>query len=398
MLVIIALSISIFRYFAYPFGDIPDLGATIPAHLDLNLQSEIYHLAHNVPTTTPASLAQLTLSGGIYVNTFDLPSLLLYSYSCLPFIVCSVGLQFLLAFSAIPKISYLNVARKLGLLIITAPSTSYALISPKDEAFINCLALISFFAVIKLYLAIDSRAVKSMALQHGMYLFLMASFLYGASLFFKDNQIDIVLGFMGLSLVALFLNNAKLQPFSFVRFSLLKPTIGSVLTFLLLCLIAFLVSISSLFLPYIYKFFSGSAPQSVSFVSSSGLLVEEISSKYPTLFRPVFTLLSLSFGTASGYSIQILTRSAIIVAVVTPFWRFFNLRNCYLCQQLVILSLLCVLLALSLFPGYSNYKYWIFLSPLFFLPSALYAFKPLFILFIFVYFELFFKAILLQFQ
>jgi len=399
MLLVIALVISIFRYFAYPLGDLPDLCATIPDHLSLALQLEIDRLSCSALEIAPSDLVRLTLTGGIYANTIELPSFFLYIYACLPFLFCSIGLQIFLSFSSRLQLVYFRIFQKLGLLIIAAPSTSYALISPKNEAFINCLGIISFFAIIKLFISFDSRdGIKRGYIKHIPYLLLMPTALYGLSVYFKDNQADIVLAFLALPIFLLLLKYFKIQPLSFLRFTLKKPTVGLLVTYFCIFLIILLVAFSSAYLSSIYTIFANSAPKSIAFVASSGLLNQDTAMKYPTLVRPFFTLLSLSFGTASGYSIQIFSRAALIIAIVAPFRKFLTHRRGLLDHQLVIVSLLGVLIALSIFPGYSNYKYWIFMAPLFFLPSALYSSRLPLILFLIVYAELFFKAVLLQFK
>lgn len=399
MLILIALVISIFRYYAYPLGDLPDLCATIPDHLSLALQLEIDRLSCSALEIAPSDLFRLTLTGGIYANAFELPSFFLYVYSCLPFLFCSIGLQSFLSFSSKPWSDYSRTFQKLSLLIVAAPSTSYALISPKNEAFINSLGIIFFFAIVKLLISIDSRdVIRREYVKHIPYLLLMLIALYGLSVYFKDNQAEIVLAFLSLPIFLLLLRYIKIQPLSFLRFSLARPTVGSLLTYICIFFILVLVAYSSAFLLSMYTVFVNSAPKSIALVASSGLLNEDTAIKYPTLVRPVFTLLTLSFGTAYGYSIQIFSRAALIFAIVAPFSKFLTFRKGLLDHQLVIVSLLCVLIALSIFPGYSNYKYWIFMAPLFFLPSALYSWKLPLILFLIVYAELFLKAVLLRFS
>ena len=399
MLVAIALVICIFRYYAYPLGDLPDLCATIPDHLSLALKFEIESLSCSALEIVPLDLVRLTLTGGIYANTFELPSFFLYMYSCLPFLFCSIGIQSLLSYYSRARSAYFRTVQKLGLLVVVAPSTSYALISPKNEAFINCLGIISFFAIVLLFVSIDSRVVvKTWYVKLIPYVLLMLTALYGLSFYFKDNQAEIVLAFLALPIFLLILKYFKIQPLSFLRFSLTSPSVGSIVTYICILLTMALVAYSSAYLSSIYTILSNSAPESIAFVASSGLLNEDTAMKYPTLIRPVFTLLTLSFGTASGYSIQIFSRAALIFAIVAPFWKFLTHRRGLLDHQLVIVSLLGVLIALSIFPGYSNYKYWIFMAPLFFLPSALYSWKLPLILFLIVYAELFLKAVLLQFS
>lgn len=383
----------------YPLGDLPDLGTTIPDHLSFSLQSEIDNLSASAPEIVPSSLVWLTLTGGIYANTFELPSFLLYIYSCLPFLFCSICLQSLLSFSTRPHQFYFSRIQKLGLLIVAAPSTSYALISPKNEAFINCLGIIFFFAIVKLFISTGSReAIRAEYVKHIPYLLLMITASYGLSVYFKDNQAEIVLAFLSFPVLILLFKYLNIQPLSFVRFSLTSPTVGSVVTYFLIFLIVFLAAYSSAYLSTIYTIFANTAPKSIANVAISGLLNEDTAMKYPTLVRPVFTLLTLSFATASGYSIQIFSRAALIFAIVAPFWKFLTHRRGLLDHQLVIVSLLVVLIALTVFPGYSNYKYWIFMAPLFFLPSALYSWKLPLILFLIVYAELFLKAVFLSFS
>lgn len=399
MLLAIALVISIFRYYAYPLGDLPDLCATIPNHLSLALQLEIDRLSCSALQIAPSDLVRLSLTGGIYAQIFELPSFLLYIYSCLPFLFCSIGLQSLLSFSSRSRPAYFRTFQKLGLLIVAAPSTSYALISPKNEAFINSFGIIFFFAIVKLFISLGGRDVtRRGCIKYIPYLLLMLTALYGLSVYFKDNQAEIVLAFLALPIFLLLLKCLKAQPLSFLRFSLTSLTVPSLVTYTCIFLIMVLVAYSSAYLPSIYTVFANSAPESIAFVASSGLLNEDTAMKYPTLIRPVFTLLTLSFGTASGYSIQIFSRAALILAIVAPFWKFLTHRRGLLDHQLAILSLLGVLIALSVFPGYSNYKYWIFMAPLFFLPSALYSWKLPLILFLIVYAELLLKAVLLQFS
>jgi len=380
-------------------GDLPDLGTTIPDHLSFSLQSEISNLSFSVPKIAPLDLVWLTLAGGTYASVFELPSFLLYLYSCLPFLFCSIGLQSLLSFSSKPRLAYFRTFQKLGLLIVAAPSTSYALISPKNEAFINCLGVISFFAIVKLLICLDSReATRAEYVKNIPYLLLMFTVVYGLSVYFKDNQAEIVLAFLALPIFLLLLKYFNIQPLSFVRFSLTSPTVGSLVTYFCIFLIVLLVAYSSVYLSSIYATLANTAPKSIANIAFSGLLNEDTAMKYPTLVRPVFTLLSLSFATASGYSIQILSRAALILAIVAPFRKFLTHRRGLLDHQLVIVSLLVVLIALTVFPGYSNYKYWIFMAPLFFLPSALYSWKLPLILFLIVYAELFLKAVLLSFS
>ena len=399
MLLVIALVISVFRYFAYPLGDLPDLCATIPDHLSLGLQLEIDRLSCSALEIAPSDLFRLTLTGGIYANTFELPSFFLYIYSCLPFLFCSIGLQSFLSFSSRPRPACFRTFQKLSLLIVAAPSTSYALISPKNEAFINSLGIISFFAIVKLFISFDRCDVtRREYFKRIPYLLLMLTALYGLSAYFKDNQAEIVLAFLALPIFLLFLKYFEIQPLSFLSFSLARPTVGSIVTYICIFLIIVFVAYSSAFLSSMYTVFTISAPESIALVARSGLVNEDIAMKYPTLVRPVFTLLTLSFGTAYGYSVQIFSRAALIFAIVAPFSKFLTFRKGLLDHQLVIISLLCVLMALSIFPGYSNYKYWIFMAPLFFLPSALYSWKLPFILFLIVYAELFLKAVLLRFS
>ena len=399
MLVAIALVISIFRYYAYPLGDLPDLCGTIPDHLSPALQLEIDRLSCSALDIAPSDLVRRALTGGVYANTFELPSFFLYIYSCLPFLCCAIGLQSLLSFSSKPRPIYFRTYQKLCLLIVAAPSTSYALISPKNEAFINCLGIISFFAIVKLAIFLHSLESSSVGyVKRIPYLVLMFAGLYGLSVYFKDNQAVIVLVFLTLPIFLLILKYFKIQPLSFLRFSLTSPTVGSLVTYVCIFLTIVLVAYSSSYLSSIYTIFLYSAPESIANVASSGLLNDDTAMKYPTLLRPVFTLLSLSFATASGYSIQVFSRAALILAIVVPFWKFLTLRRGLLDHQLVIVSLLIVLIALSIFPGYSNHKYWIFMAPLFFLPSALYSWKPPLLLFLIVYAELFLKAVLLQFS
>lgn len=399
MLVAIALVICIFRYYAYPLGDLPDLCATIPDHLSLALKFEIESFSCSALEIVPLDLVRLTLTGGIYANAFELPSFFLYIYSCLPFLFCSISLQSLLSFSSRTQPPYFSTFQKLGLLIVAAPSTSYALISPKNEAFINCLGIVFFFAIIKLFISIDSRdAIGTAYIKYIPYLLLMPIALYGLSVFFEDNQVEIVLAFLALPIFLLILKYFKIQPLSFLRFSVTRPTVGSLVTYICIFLIMVLVAYSSVYLSSIYTIFLDSTPQSIANVASAGLLNEDTAMKYPTLVRPVFTLLILSFGTASGYSIQILSRAALTLAIAAPFWKYLTHRRGLLDHQLVVVSLLVVLIALSIFAGYSNYKYWIFMAPLFFLPSALYSWKLPLILFLIVYAELFLKAVILQFS
>ena len=210
MLVAIALVISIFRYYAYPLGDLPDLCATIPDHLSLALKFEIESLSCSALEIVPSDLVRLTLTGGVYVNTFELPSVSLYIYSCLPFLFCSFGIQSLLSFSSRSRSAYFSILQKLGLLIVAAPSTSYALISPKNEAFINCLGIISCFAIVKLFISIDSRdAFSTGYIKHIPYLLLMLTALYGLSVYFKDNQAEIVIAFLALPIFLLILKYFK---------------------------------------------------------------------------------------------------------------------------------------------------------------------------------------------
>lgn len=399
MLFVIALVICIFRYFSYSFGDLPDLCVTIPDHLSLALQSEINRLSCSALEIAPSDLVRLTLTGGVYVHTFELPSVSLYIYSCLPFLFCSIGIQSLLSFSSRSRPIYFGMFQKLGLLIVVAPSTSYALISPKNEAFINFLGIVFFFAIIKLFVSIDSRdAIGTGYIKYIPYLLLMSIALYVLSVFFEDNQVEIVLAFLAMPIFLLILKYFKIQPLTFLRFSVTRPTVGALVTYICIFLIMVLVAYSSSYLSSIYTIFHNYAPDSIANVASSGLMNEDTAIKYPTLVRPVFTLLTLSFGTASGYSIQILSRTALILAIAAPFWKYLTHRRGLLDHQLVVVSLLVVLIALSIFPGYSNYKYWIFMAPLFFLPSALYSWKLPLILFLFVYAELFLKAVLLQFS
>jgi hypothetical protein len=139
---------------------------------------------------------------------------------------------------------------------------------------------------------------------------------------------------------------------------------------------------------------SSSALKSVSEVALVSLSIDDISTKYPTVFRPVFSILGLAFSTASGYSIQVFTRLSLSLAIVIPFGYYFRVRRGSIDSSLLILAILFWLLPLSIFPGYSNYKYWVFLSPLLFLPVSLKYSRLVMTLFLLVYAELSIKALL----
>ena len=395
MLIAIAILINFFRYLAYPFGDIPDLEATIPEHLGLSIQSEAYHLSQSFPPTAPSNSLALILLGGHYESSYDYPSWSLYFYSSIPFILCCAGLQILLLYSRSLAQPYFALHSRLASLVVIAPSTSYNLISPKNEAITNSLAILLVFAFVQLscngHPAFFARKYERI---HLVLILFVLILLLASSFVFKDNQIDIISAFIVLIFLAFLVNRIAPNTLSFIDFNLKKIRHNNIATYSVVLLLVLFVTISSYLLPVIYPLLSNSAFKSVSDVSLFGLSNNETSVKYPTIFRPVFSILSLVFSTASGYSVQVFTRLLLSLAIVIPFGHYFSVRRGSVDSFLLVFAILLWLLGLSIFPGYSNYKYWVFLSPLLFLPASFKNAKFIFILFALVYAELSIKALL----
>ena len=395
MLIALAILIAVFRYLAYPFGDIPDLEVTIPEHLGLSIQSEAYHLSQSFPPTLPSNPLALILSGGHYESSYDYPSWSLYFYSSLPFILCCAGLQILLLYSRSLAQPYFALHARLSGLVVIAPSTSYNLISPKNEAITNSLAILLVFGIVQLccngHPTLFARKHERIHLALILFVLIL---LFASSFFFKDNQIDIVSAFIVLIFLAFLANRIAPNALSFIDFTLKKIRHNNIATYFVVLLLVLFVTISSYLLPIVYPILSDSAFSSVSVVSDYGLSNNDISLKYPTIFRPVFSVLSLAFSTASGYSVQFFTRLLLSLAIVLPFGHYFSVRRGNVDSTLLVFAILLWLLGLSLFPGYSNYKYWVFLSPLLFLPASFKNAKFVFILFVLVYAELSIKALL----
>ena len=395
MLVALAILIAVFRYFAYPFGDIPDLEVTIPEHLGLSIQLEAYHLSQSFPLTLPSNSLALILLGGHYESSYDYPSWSLYFYSSLPFILCCAGLQILLHYSRSLPQPYFALHTRLASLVVIAPSTSYNLISPKNEAITNSLAILLVFTIVQLCCNGHPAFFVGKHERTHLVLILFVLILLFASYFvFYDNQLDIISAFIALTLLAFLVNRIAPNVLSFVDFTLNKIRYKSVLTYFAVFLLIFIVSISSSLLPVIYPLLSNFALKSVSDVSIVSLSLTDVSAKYPTVFRPVFSILGLAFSTASGYSVQVLTRLLLSLAIVIPFGHYFSVRCRSVDSTLLVFAILLWLLGLSIFPGYSNYKYWVFLSPLLFLPASFKNAKFVIILFALVYAELSIKALL----
>ena len=395
MLVALAILIAVFRYLAYPFGDIPDLEATIPEHLGLSIQSEAYHLSQSFPLTLPSNALALILWGGHYESSYDYPSWSLYFSSSLPFVFCCTGLQILLLYSRSLPQPYFALHTRLASLVVIAPSTSYNLISPKNEAITNSLAILLVFTIVQLCCNGHPAFFVGKHERTHLVLILFVLILLFASYFvFYDNQLDIVSAFIALTLLAFLANRMAPNVLSFVDFTLNKIRYKSVLTYFAVFLLIFIVSISSSLLPVIYPLLSNFALKSVSDVSTVSLSFTDISTKYPTIFRPVFSILGLAFSTASGYSVQVFTRLLLSLSIVMPFGHYFSVRRGSVDSTLLIFAILFWLLGLSIFPGYSNYKYWVFLSPLLFLPASFKNAKFVIILFALVYAELSIKALL----
>ena len=132
-------------------------------------------------------------------------------------------------------------------------------------------------------------------------------------------------------------------------------------------------------------------------VAEHGILYySDVLHKYNLIFRFYNTFSTFTFATANGFTIALAFKFALVYLFI------FSLKNCLpllpnpkLYLGTLFINLIAIFLLISVFVGYSNYKYWMYLTPILLLPLAVCNFNRVILLLIFVYLEITFRSLVL---
>ena len=381
----------LWRSFAFPLNDIPDLSVTNIV-LPIIPSAEIYFNSSSLLVNIPFdSLLYGNLLGTTYYSVYKLPPLLFYVICCVPYLLSLFGIFFASKSLASIFPDYKHLIYRLAVLTFAWPSTIYYLIAPKAEAYWLALLIVcSFILVVQISFSnsFDLGGPKLFA-----WLFWLLPFLVILLSFFQDNEFIIALMFFALNLLAI-QSFYKFFP-DRISFSLaLKWKIFR----LYLIVFSFLIAFASVGGSLIYALnerISVLGLGAASTVAEHGILYySDVLYKYNLLFRFYNTFSTFVFATANGFTIALAFKAALIGLLV------FSLKSCLallpnpkLYLSMFFVNLLAIFLLISVFAGYSNYKYWMYLTPILLLPFAACNFNRAILLLAFVYVEISFRSL-----
>jgi hypothetical protein len=379
------------RYFAFPLIDIPDISVTNIV-LPIIPSAETYFNSSSAFVNIPyGSLLYGNILGSTYDSVYTLPPLFFYVICCVPYLLTSFGIFFASKSLASSFPIHKNLIYKLAVLTCAFPSTIYYLIAPKAEAYwLAFLIVCSFILVIQIsfsnYFDLGSRKLFAWLLWSLPFLVILLSF-------FQDNQFIIALMFFALNLFAV-LRFHKFFP-DRIRFSLTLERKNFRLYFIVFSLLIAFASVSGSLIYALNERVSVLGLGHISTVADHSInYYAEVLFKYNLSFRFYNTFSTFVFATANGFTIAL----AFKVAIIGLF--LISLKNCLpllpnpkLYFSMFFVNVLVIFLVLSVFAGYSNYKYWMYMTPILLLPLAVCNFNRVILLLIFVYLEISFRSL-----
>ena len=381
----------LWRYFAFPLIDIPDISVT-NILLPIFPSAETYFNSSSALVNIPFdSLLYSNILGSTYDSVYKLPPLLFYVICCAPYLLTSFGIFFAFKSLASSFPAYKYSIYKLAVLTCAWPSTIYYLIAPKAEAY--WLAFLIVCAFILVFQISFSNPFNLGARKLFAWLLWSLPILLVLLSFFEDNQFIIVLMFFALNLFAI-KRFYKFFP-DRISFSLVLKRKIFLLYFIIFSLLIAFASLSGSLIYALNERVSVLGLGAASTVAEHGILYySDVLYKYNLFFRFYNTFSTFVFATANGFTIALVFKVALISLFV------FSLKNCLpllpnpkLYLSMLFVNLFVIFLLISVFVGYSNYKYWMYLTPILLLPLAVCNFNKVILLLIFVYVEISFRSL-----
>ena len=382
----------LWRYFAFPLIDIPDISDT-NILLPIFPSVERYFNSSSALVSIPFdSLLYGNILGSTYDSAYKMPPLLFYVTCCIPYLLTSVGIFFASKSLASSFPAYKYSIYKLAVVTCAWPSTIYYLIAPKAEAY--WLAFLIVCAFILVFQISFGNSFNLGASKLFSWLLWSLPFLVILLSFFQDNQFIIALMFFALNLFAI-QRFYKFFP-DRISFSLALKRKIFLLYFIIFSLLIAFASVSGSLIYALNERVSVLGLGAASAVAEHGILYySDVLYKYNLLFRFYNTFSTFVFATANGFTIALAFKVAIIGLFV------FSLKNCLpllpnpkLYLSMLFVNLITIFLLISVFVGYSNYKYWMYLTPVLLLPLAVCNFNRVILLLIFIYVEISFRSLL----
>ena len=381
----------LWRYFALPLIDIPDISVT-NILLPIFPSAETYFNSSSASVNIPFdSLLYSNILGSTYNFGYKLPPLLFYVICCAPYLLTSFGIFFASKSLASSFPAYKYSIYKLAVLTCAWPSTIYYLIAPKAEAY--WLAFLIVCAFILVFQISFGNSINLGARKLFAWLLWSLPILVVLLSFFEDNQFIIALMFFALNLFAI-QRFYKFFP-DRISFSLVLKRKIFLLYFIIFSLLIAFASLSGSLIYALNERVSVLGLGAASTAAEHGILYySDVLYKYNLFFRFYNTFSTFVFATANEFTIALAFKVAIIGLFV------FSLKNCLpllpnpkLYLSMLFVNLIAIFLLISVFVGYSNYKYWMYLTPILLLPLAVCNFNRVILLLIFVYLEITFRSL-----
>lgn len=381
----------LWRYFALPLIDIPDISVTnilLPIFPSAETYFNISSALVNIPFD---SLLYGNILGSTYDSAYKLPPLLFYVICCVPYLLTSFGILFASKSLASSFPAYKYSIYKLAVLTCAWPSTIYYLIAPKAEAY--WLAFLIVCAFILVFQISFSNSFNLGARKLFAWLLWSLPILLVLLSFFEDNQFIIALMFLALNLFAI-QRFYKFFP-DRISFSLVLKQKIFLLYFIIFSLSIAFASLSGSLIYALNERVSVLGLGAASTVAEHGILYySDVLYKYNLFFRFYNTFSTFVFATANGFTIALVFKVALVYLFLFSLKNFLPLLpNPKLYLSMLFVNLITAFLLISVFVGYSNYKYWMYLTPILLLPLAVCNFNRVILLLVFVYLEITFRSL-----
>lgn len=369
-IIISTFFLSILRIFTIPIDDYPDvfyvygarLAKLLPGLDNILFFDELFS-RYSCRMELPSNMVSKYLLGGSYKCT-SFPMSFSYFFFCLllTFLFISIIIYHLKTFR------YLHIDQKIIFIrtiffLVTIPSTLFFVLAIHTDVPYHFLTLSFVISFISLSLSNRLRIFP--------FTYLLAFFVL--LLFIPDNQSNIFLGLIFVSISSYYLSKSNFIYSLFLKFSnqsnnilnsrfkLSKSTI--ILSSIIIILLAFVFK-------YNQNILTSFAGYSSSFISKVFAIYSEsdLLHKYPLLFRIYGSLIGFIISTPFGFGVSFISTSLVFFSLVVGFLKFLSSNTNIFPLSLkifLILSIIYFLICLSILPTFAYYKYWLFLSPLF---------------------------------
>jgi hypothetical protein len=401
MLTFVAILTSLARWFIFPFSDYPDAWRTYPQSLLGALFSLGDYNFENSISILPSSPVYSIIFGSIYVHPPQVPvSISFWFASSLPFISFAVISDLYVHFISRKEIQPL--LNRILALFFLCPSSAYYLCTFHPEVWANLVALFFVLFILASYserLVISPNNlefnISSKTVLSPLWLIACCSFLLYAYFYTKDKQfilcaIGILLLYSSLiylpSSLKFYPRNLAVAACSIIR----SGSVGKKLLFNIL--LYSLPIIPFYLLIYQLRDLLASFSPDANLASAARLYLQDsiYSNKYPLIFRPFMTLNNFYVYTPAGFTPSIFVKIGSFLSLFQAW--FIALRSSsqtisHLASSLSFV-LLYPLVLISIFPGYVNLKYYVFLVPVLLFFPAIFRYKSMLAWFYLLWLEL----------